>query len=77
MATGERKQLPKSRINLRIVCDDPPLDRGQEIAGVENCLAGRIDMHDAANRIHKAYPRADAIERVGENRSLRGLISRR
>src|ERR1700736_3395730 len=68
-----REQLPQDPVDVHILCDDPPSDRGEEIASGENDVTGGIGVDDASDRIDNAYPRAEAIEGVGEARGLPSL----
>ena len=68
-----RKQRLQGLVDLRIARDEPSAGHEKRIAGGENDMAGGVGVDDTSGCIDQADPGAEAVERIGEGRGLRGL----
>ncbi len=72
-AAGGGESLAQDPIGVAVGGGQPAADVGQGVAVGQQRAEGGIDMNDAAVGIDQAYSGAQAIQRVGEGRGLRGF----
>ncbi len=72
IAAGRGKYIVQALLDLRIARADPAADGVQEISVLDHRLACLVGVDNAPARIHEKHPGAQAVERIGQCRRLRG-----